>query len=260
MSIETKFVRAIHAHRHGRNRLHAEADRGHEIFQTSLLNSLLKGIYDGDLSYKELASHGDFGLGTFNALDGEMIAFDGRFYQIHASGSANSVKPRQKTPFALVTFFKPEARFTVNTPMNDEEFGRYLDRAVPSTNLFYSVKVEGFFDRIKARSVPKQKKPYRPLLEVVADQSLFEFKAIRGTLVGFRFPDYTQGINVPGYHLHFLSEDRTRGGHVLSADMHGVKIEVDHTANLHLEMPHQGDFLKAELAKTDADAVRWIEK
>ena len=92
------------------------------------------------------------------------------------------------------------------------------------------------------------------------EQSLFEFKNIKGTMVGFRFPDYTQGINVPGYHLHFLSEDKSRGGHVTSFSMHGVKIAVDHTANLHLEMPQQGDFLKARLAKGDADAIRKIER
>ncbi len=260
MSVEEKFIRSLHAHRHEHNKLHAEPGRAHAIYQSSLLNSLLKGIYDGELSFKDLAAHGDFGLGTFNALDGEMIAFDGRFYQIHCTGVANAVKPSQKTPFALVTFFKPEVSFSVKEPMDYEAFGRYLDKAVPSTNLFYSVKVTGFFDLIKARSVPRQKKPYRPLLEVVGEQAVFEFQRIKGTLAGFRFPDYTEGINVPGYHLHFLSEDGTKGGHVMECHMRGVKIEIDHTANLHLEMPQQGDFLKGEFAKSDGNSIRKIER
>jgi len=79
-----------------------------ELYQTSLISALIAGLYEGEMTYGEIRKHGDFGLGAFNDLDGEMVGFDGTFYQLRSDGSARPVAVDQKTRFAVVTFFQPQ--------------------------------------------------------------------------------------------------------------------------------------------------------
>lgn len=67
------------------------------LFQASTINALVEGINEGDTTVKELKKHGDFGIGTFDDLDGEMIELDGKFYQIKSDGHAYPVKDSMKT-------------------------------------------------------------------------------------------------------------------------------------------------------------------
>ncbi|MDU7769054.1 MAG: acetolactate decarboxylase, partial [Serratia marcescens] len=78
-----------------------------EIYQISLMSALIDGVYEGETTIAELLKHGDFGLGTFNHLDGELIAFDQEIHQLRADGSARPAGLQQQTPFAVVTFFQP---------------------------------------------------------------------------------------------------------------------------------------------------------
>lgn len=82
MNIEEGFVRALQALRRHRQAPHRHP---HEIFQLSTINALLEGVFDGNMSYGQLKQHGDFGIGTFNGLDGEMIAFDAAFGRFGAT-------------------------------------------------------------------------------------------------------------------------------------------------------------------------------
>src|ERR1700722_19599243 len=75
--------------------------RSSEVYQTSTMGALLDGVYDGDVTIRELLQHGDFGLGTFNGLDGEMLVLDGVCYQLRGDGSAQVADADQRTPFAL---------------------------------------------------------------------------------------------------------------------------------------------------------------
>lgn len=135
-----------------------------------------------------------------------------------------------------------------------------LDQAVPSKNLFYAVRVDGRFAQVRVRSVPRQKKPYPPLVEVTTHQPEFEHRDISGSLVGFRFPDYATGINVPGYHMHFVSDDRTAGGHVLAFSMVAGTIAIDVTSQFHMALPQESDFLDADLTKDSAEDIAKAEK
>ena len=145
----------------GAGALHAAEPR--LLFQTSTLQALMAGVYDGDLTYQELARHGDFGLGTFDALDGEMIALDGAFYQIKADGRVYPVAGAMKTPFAEVTFFKADRTHMIEMPMNFQQLLDYVDRLLPSPNLPYAIRIDGVFPSVKTRSIPRQQKPYPPL-------------------------------------------------------------------------------------------------
>jgi len=200
------------------------------MFQSSTISALSEGIFDGDLTYKDLRQHGDFGLGTFDNLDGEMIALAGEFYQIKADGKAYLAENSMETPFAVVTFFKPEKTVSLDNALDYEQLKQYLDSMLPERDIFYAIKVEGTFEYIKARSVPAQSKPYPSLAEALEGQTVFEFHDVTGSLVGFWCPTYVEGINVPGYHLHFITSDRKAGGHLLDCQTESVKIEIDYTS------------------------------
>ena len=238
----------------------AHVQKNDVVFQSSTINALLKGIYDGDVSFGELKSNGDFGIGTFNALDGEMIGLEGAFYQIKVDGVAYPVKDSMKTPFAVVTFFAPDKTAMLDTTDNYTQLKTYLDGLLPSLNIFYAIKVEGKFKYIKTRSVPGQKKPYPPLLEVVKEQSIFEFQDIEGTIVGFRSPNYVQGMNVPGYHMHFITRDRKAGGHLLECRIQDVKVEIDNINNFFMALPHGGEFYNVDLAQDKKRELETVEK
>ncbi|MFO7945486.1 MAG: acetolactate decarboxylase, partial [Armatimonadota bacterium] len=173
------------------------------LCQTSTINALLDGIYDGSVTYGALSERGDFGIGTFNGLDGEMIAFDGQIWQIKADGKAYEVADTMHTPFAAMTFFDADITAPVPAGTTFEQLGEIIDNLTPGPNLFYAVRVDGSFEYMKTRSVPGQQKPYPPLVEVTRNQPEFEFDNITGTIAGFRCPAFVKGINVPGDHLHF---------------------------------------------------------
>jgi acetolactate decarboxylase len=237
MPIDIELTGALHVDYLNKGDVREGKRLHHTLFQTSTIDALLEGKYDGDVSFAELEAHGDFGLGTLHALDGEMIALESRFYQVKADGRAYEVGRRAKTPFAVVTFFEPDLSRSLTTPMDFTNLRAYLDGVVGARTTCCAVQVEGHFDYVRTRSVPQQKKPYPPLAEVVKRQPIFELHNVGGSLVGFRFPDYSQGLNVSGYHFHFITEDRGAGGHVLECRMSRGELHVDHEADLRLQLP-----------------------
>jgi acetolactate decarboxylase len=200
------------------------------LFQISTVDALINGIYDGVTTIGELKNYGDFGIGTFEALDGEMAVIDGEVYQIKADGVAYPVADSMETPFAAVTFFDIDLEETVPSGINYQQLQVFLDGILPTGNIFYAIKIEGTFSYMKTRSVPAQVKPYPKLVEVTENQSIFEFYNIGGTIVGFYCPSYVNGINVSGYHLHFLTEDKNAGGHILDFTVKNASVQVDYTS------------------------------
>lgn len=195
-----------------------EADAG-ALTQVSTIDALLAGSYDGQVSFKSLLREGDFGIGTFHGLDGEMILLDGRVYQVRADGNVYVPGMDLKTPFAAVVRFHGGDRIPVTAGADLHGLEEAVNKAVPSMNSICAVKVKGRFARVKTRSVPAQAKPYPPLTEVTKNQPVFELENVSGTLVGFRLPPYVKGVNMPGFHFHFLSDDAKSGGHVLECRM-----------------------------------------
>jgi acetolactate decarboxylase len=230
------------------------------LYQTSTLNALMKGLYDGDVTFGELGRHGDFAIGTLNALDGEMLGVDGRFYQVRSDGRVYPVKKEARTPFAVVTYFDPDLTLDLRGPMEFPEVEKALDRALPSKNVFYAVRIDGVFNAIKTRSVPRQARPYPPLTEVTKSQPTFEYRDIQGTLVGFWCPEFARGVNLPGYHLHFLSGDKKRGGHVLSMTLKSATARLDVTPRFHLSLPTDREFLSTDLTPESDKALEQAEK
>ena len=256
--LDELWIRSLHVSSLRRRDLHAEhAD--HVVFQASTIGALLDGAYEGDLSVAELAEHGDHGVGTFNGLDGELIAVDGEFFRADHAGDVASIPGETLTPFAAVAWFSPEVHFSLPAGSGLSELSAEIECRVPDSDVSLAVRVDGGFELIRARSVPRQEPPYKPLTEVVADQTVFELADVTGTLVGFRFPDQSAGIEAAGYHLHFVTTDRQRGGHVL--EFRGgaeLAVEVDSETELRVELP-PGVELEAQHAdaalKTALDRV-----
>jgi acetolactate decarboxylase len=230
------------------------------LFQTSTIDALLQGVYDGKLTFAELRTHGNFGIGTFNGADGEMIALDGRFYQVTSDGKVHPVGDDMRTPFASVTDFVPDLTIPVTSPLSLEEMEKKIDAALPGANWFYAIRVTGQFEAVKTRSVPRQEPPYKPLTEVVKVQPVFNLKDVEGTLAGFLCPGFAKGLNVPGYHLHFLNRAENAGGHVLGCVLRQGKIEISIKREFRLSLPATHSFSEADLVRDRSRDVQVVEK
>lgn len=226
---------------------------GDELYQYSTLSALIRGHYDGDLKMATLAGKGDFGIGTFHGLDGEMIALDGRIYKGRTDGKAVEVPPEEATPFAMVTRFAADRTAALPPDLDFAALQKLLDGLIEAVNLPHAIRVDGTFAQVTYRSVPKQAPPYRVLTEVVKEQAEFTRTAVAGTLVGYRMPDYAAGFNTPGYHLHFINADRSEGGHVLGLRTASGTIAVDRLQRVSIDLPDSAAFATGAITATAAD-------
>lgn len=230
---------------------HAPADHDAEVYQFSTISALLEGVYDGDVTVAEILRHGDFGLGTFNHLDGEMVILDGICYRLRADGTATRAAPTDRTPFAAVTRFHADFEIEIQSPSAQTQVLSTIDRKIESANLIYAIRVAGRFSDLHTRTVMEQQPPYPPLTEATEGQAETRFTDVTGVLAGFRTPQFQQGISVAGYHLHFLNSDRTSGGHVLDFTLEHGQVAVSGASQLHLSLPTSGAFLDAQLSGDD---------
>ncbi|MFA7254588.1 MAG: acetolactate decarboxylase [Candidatus Omnitrophota bacterium] len=230
------------------------------VFQNAPIQALLAGCYTGTMSIHDLKTRGDFGFGTLDALDGEMIVLDHAFYQVTPDGKAHLLRDEDTSPFATVTFFHPEQELSLGRVMGYKELTGFLDTKLPSENLIYAIKIEGKFPLLKVRSATRQHKPFPVLTEAIKDQKVFEWKEQEGTLVGFRFPSFAEGVNVPGYHFHFLNKNKTLGGHVLELQVKEARIQIDKSRAFSMELPESEEFLKFRFEADAKEAIQKIEK
>ncbi len=214
------------------------------VYLSAPVDALMKGYYEENTTIGELKLHGNFGLGTFNNLDGEMMILDGAVYQLKEDGFAHGVADTVETPFACVTFFTPTTSEEIDRKLEYFEFKNLLDRLLPSENVFCALRVDGDFSYIRVWSVPKQD-AHRPVSEVTP--AVFEYHDIRGTLAGFYTPRFIKSLLHPGFHLHFLSEDRLHGGHLDQCRLNRFSVGIQIIPRLELNLPITVDYLTAKL-------------
>ncbi len=235
------------------------APAGNGLYQYSTIDALLAGLYDGDLTVRDLKFHGDFGLGTFNGLDGEMVVLEGQCYHVTAGGKAVTPSDQALTPFAVVTFFEEDVILKLGRIRSLDELNKAVLAALPSRNTFCAIRIDGRFSRIKARAIPRQNPPYQPLAELVKQQVVVKFTG-RGTLVGFYSPAFVRGVNVPGFHWHFLTEDRTGGGHVLDAALNNEVARIDELREFSVQLPNSPGFDRLDLSGDRSRELHKVEK
>lgn len=222
--------------------------RKNSLYLCAPVNALVEGIYEENIPLSKIREHGDFGLGTFNDLDGEMLMLDGTVYQIDGKGQVNVVEDDVMTPFACVTFYRPLSEETIEGARSYDTLLEWVSRLLPSPNIFYAIRIDGHFSHVRTRSVPKQEN-YRPLVEVTQEQPTFDFYDLEGTLAGFFTPSFMGSVNVPGIHLHFLSKDLQKGGHLLTCSPKTLQIGVQFINNLELSLPMTLDYLTWDLTR-----------
>lgn len=208
------------------------------------------GLIHGTMTIKEVLQHGNFGLGTLSMLDGECIVLDGVVYQQRADGSSVLVPASASTPYMMVTFFDENQAIKYSDIRKKDWSGlkEALSELLPSENTFAAVKIRARFSFLKLRAVRKQEKD-RPLVEVTKEQAVFEFREEEeGFLIGFWSPEYLgHAVSVPGFHLHFITNEFTRGGHVLDLMFEEGTIWIQPVYSTIQETPKTGEFAKANL-------------
>ncbi len=230
------------------------------VTQVSTIDALLAGAYDGQMTVGELLTHGDLGIGTFDALDGEMIVIDHEVYQARADGTVHLVPTNATTPFATVVDFKIDKFCCLDGKITLSRLQRDTDSFSPNGNLFLAVRFDGYFTSMKVRSVPKQEKPYPTLTEAVQHQAVFEYTNVTGTVLGFRCPSFVKGVNVPSYHLHFISQDRKLGGHILDFSAVGGSLKLDACNRFYMVLPEEKQFSTLDLSQDRSKELEKVEK
>jgi acetolactate decarboxylase len=223
------------------------AENANTLFQVSTIGALAQAVYDGDFTYGQLFTKGNQGLGTFIAIDGEMVAVDNVYYQIQANGHLRKVQPTQIVPFAEVINFQATQQYVLTNINSYDSLMTELTDHFSNKNLPVAIRIDGQFKHLQLRSLRKQHKPYPSLAQAAKDQAIFDLNNVHGTIVGFWFPQYWAGIAVPGFHLHFVNDDRTIGGHVLDLNIVTAKAAMASANNFAINLPKTASFAAADL-------------
>lgn len=230
----------------------------HSLFQVSTSRALVEGVFGGCITVADLKKHSDFGIGTFDQLDGELIMLDGHCFQIVEGGAAHEVANEATVPFATLTRFTADTTTELKPVGSFDELVQQLDELKPSGNLFVGFRVEGTFERLALRAACKAN-PGEKLVEAIEHQSSYQLEKVTGTLVGFCSPPYSAAISVPGYHFHFIDEDRQRGGHVFDIKAHGLVAHTHLESDIHLALPETQEFLESDLRNDRSRELKSVE-
>jgi len=207
------------------------------LFQISTLTALYDGIYDGDEDLSAIKGKGNFGIGTFQGLDGEMVVLDGIFYQIDVNGNVKTDIENMKIPFINLVPLNIEQSYQSSIEFNNiSDLTDIIKDKIHGEKYIYAIKIDGTFETITCRSVKKQEKPYPPISEVIKNQSIFQDSEKRGTVVGFYFPEFMSPINTSGIHFHFIDSSKTFGGHLLEIKGKEIKISIDRVESMEIKM------------------------
>lgn len=231
-----------------------------KIFQHGTLELIMAGLYDGTLTFEELLKHGHTGIGTTHSLDGEVTMLDGHVYQTTSDGSTTEITDLStKTPFASAhgdadVFYREKQSLDFNH-LNNLVVKHNTD------NLINSVRAHGTFKNILVRVAPAQNKPY-PSFDVVAEnQPTFEYHDVTGTIIGDYGNAVYTGMMAEGWHIHFISDDRTIGGHILSFSGDDISTQLGAFSEINLHLPAENsDFMYHKLnAQGLQDAISKAE-
>jgi len=219
----------------------------------------MEGAYSGVYQLGELKKQGDFGIGTFDNLDGEMYFFNSEILQIRSDGKVYNTSDTETTPFCSVHFFEKDFEFTIDNKMNYQQLKNFILSQIPTKNLFYAIKISGEFAYIKTRAVPAQKRPFLRLIEVTKNQPEFEIQKSKGTIIGYFCPEFVKGVNVPEFHLHYVSADKTFGGHLLNCELESGNIQIDKITGFSMILPENSEFSGAQLKDDKSAELKKIE-
>ena len=234
-----------------------------KMYQVSTLQALALGYSKAVIKAEELIREGDTGLGTFEDVNGEMIVMDGHCFRADQDGNITMVPSDTGVPFAAVAKLYGEQQFLLKDMTDIESVRTELTRKIEERfglNSMHVVRIDGVFEKVDARSEAPYRSHHVSLKEMLGNtQKAFIFENIRGSLVGVYFPDYMDGINMPGWHLHFLSKDRSKGGHVFDVSIKEGEVMVDKITNIFLNLPKEAAFDTYSLKQDLQEEIESVE-
>ena len=231
----------------------------HSIFQVSTTGALVQGVYQGCTRVGDLKTHGDFGLGTYEDLDGELVMLDGHCFRTTAEGVTREVNDDRLVPFAVITRFKADRKEHLSDIDSLTSLERKMDAFRSSENIFTGIQLDGVFDKLELRAACKAAAK-EDLVTATSHQNEFRLENVEGTLVGFWTPAYARTLNVSGYHLHFISADRKQGGHLLNLNTRELSATFHFETDFHMAIPETRSFLEADLRSDPSQALDVAEK
>lgn len=233
------------------------------MYQISTLQALALGYTRAVINAGALLKEGDTGLGTFEDVNGEMIVMDGHCYRADQAGHVTAVAPETGVPFAAVAKLYGEQQFLLKNMPDITSVQSELTRKIEERfglNSMHVVRIDGEFEKVDARSEAPYRSHHISLKEILSKtQKAFLFENICGSLVGVYFPDYMDGINMPGWHLHFLSEDRSKGGHVFNVSIREGTAKVDKISSIVINLPKEAAFDTYSLKQDLQDEIKSVE-
>lgn len=230
----------------------------HTLYQVSTSTALVQGVYQGCVTVDNIKEHGDFGLGTFDSLNGEGLMLDGKVFQALGDGTVIEPNPTATAPFWVSTDFAADKTFTIDETNSFSDLCSQIDKFRDTQNLFLAIRIDGVFDEIHYRVACKATAG-TDLVTATNNQAEFTFNNVTGTLMGFWSPSFARTFNIPGYHLHLLSSDHKHGGHVLGIRAKNLKVQVMDANNIVMALPETPEFLKADLSLDPSAALSKAE-
>ncbi|MFW3458706.1 acetolactate decarboxylase [Staphylococcus caprae] len=230
------------------------------LYQHGTLGTLMAGLLEGTASVNELLEHGDLGIGTLTGSNGEVIFIDGKAYHANEHKEFIELNGDEMTPYATVTQFKADNQFQTSNKDQDAIFEEIKEQMV-SENMFSAVKISGKFKKMHVRMMPAQEPPYTRLIDSARRQPEETREDIKGAIVGFFTPELFHGVGSAGFHIHFASDERDYGGHVLDFEVDDVKVEIQNFETFEQHFPvNAKSFTEAHIDYKDvADEIREAE-
>lgn len=232
----------------------------HNLYSAGHAGSFVSGLYDAYYPYKQLEQHGNFGLGAPDHLDGELMMLDGKYYQTRYTGITTRLADTGKTPYATVCFFKADKIYKPGKPLTKAALFSYLDSVLNNQNGMFAIHIKGTFKTVRTRAFPPvMQKPYVPIAAILDKQVFFTFDKIEGDFIGFKLPGYLEGPAISGYHFHFLSANRDKGGHVVDFITDNIVIEIETLNSFTLDVPQTADFNNFNFKKDRSADIKSVE-
>lgn len=234
------------------------------MFQVSTLQALALGYSRPVITVGELLTQGDTGLGTFEDVDGEMILLDGTCYRATENGAVFVAEPDKGVPFASVCRMARSRIFPLGKTASIDELKQTLNNAVEEDfglNSMHVVRIDGYFEQLSARSESALRSQHVTLKEVLKKtQKDYAFSGVEGSLVCVYYPDYMDGINAPGWHFHFISGDRRRGGHVFELCLREGVAALDKISRIEIRLPSEPAFDTYALKNASEEEIKQVEQ
>ena len=235
-----------------------------KMFQVSTLQALMLGYTKSVITVEELLTHGDIGLGTFEDVDGEMIVLEGHCYQADSKGAISEAKSDKGVPFCAVSHMEEQSAHKIENIFQIEDLKRFLDISIDEAfalNSMHIVRIDGFFNKVMARSEDGLKSRHIELKKILENnQQDFCFENIEGTLVCIYFPDYMDGINATGWHLHFISKDKSLGGHVFDINLKEGTAFFSKISTIEIKFPDTAEFDTYALKEASENDIKAVEQ